>query len=357
VRASRHFFQGGVLVALSAGSVLLDAPPARAADPPPDTVRLDYKRDVGASPSCPDEQEFRDAMAAHVHRPLFEPQAPGRLVVRLQGRNNWYHGAAELRDAAGVPAWTVALGPIPRDCAAIVENLALSIAIKVDPRGTQRAAPVLVQNPHRVFGVDGEVLPMPPPEENKPVPPDPRRDTAVMVAGPAEEPELRVRLGMAGGVAIATGPGWSPSFAVDAGVRWRDRPLSLAFEASIIPPSSGDLMSSGHLVHVTTFRLTGAGVACGHFVRYLIACGVAEVGALHATATAMDLAAHPSTLFYAGAGGRAGVELPIHPRVAVRVSGDALLTISRPVFEAGGVPVYEGSLVTGTAGGGLIFNF
>lgn len=144
-------------------SALLSARPALAADPTLPTLRLDYRRDPGAAPACPDEQEFRDAMTAHVHRALFEPTATSTLVVRLQGRNGWYQGVAEMRDAAGAPVWTIPLGPVPRDCSAIVDSLALSVAIKVDPRGSRPAAPALAPNTHRFFGVDGEVLPMPPP--------------------------------------------------------------------------------------------------------------------------------------------------------------------------------------------------
>jgi hypothetical protein len=341
---------------LLALSVILSAPLARAADPLPGTMRLDYQRDAGAASSCPDQQEFRDAMTAHVHRPLFDPAAPTYLVVRLQGRNGWYQGVAELRDAAGAPTWTVPLGPVPRDCSAVVDSLALSIAIKLDPRGSRAAAPVLTPNAHRPFGIDGEVLPMAQMPPLPDVTPSPRPD---MVVPPSvtPEPQYRIRLGVSGGVAIAAGPGWAPSFAVDAGVRWRDRPLSLAVEGAFVPPSSGDLPSGSHVVHVTSYRVTGAGVACGHFLHFVFACGVVAAGAIHGTGSAMALNAHPVTLFYAGAGGRGGVEFPLHPHVAVRLAADALLTLGQPVFEAGGLPVYRASLVSGTAGGGLVFIF
>jgi hypothetical protein len=325
---------------------------ARAQRPPPAAIQLDYQRLPGAE-RCPDEQEFRDALTAHVRRQVFDPAAAARLVVRLQGRSGWYQGVAELRDATGTPAWTIPLGPVPHDCSAIVDSLALSVAIRVDPRGTRPTAPALVPNPHRPFGVDGEVLPMAAPPASPPAPaPD------VVAPAPTEaEPEYRARLGVNGGVALAAGPGWAPSFAVDAGVRWRDRPLSLAAEGSFVPPASGDVTSGAHVVHLTTYRITGAGVACGHFLRFLFACGVGAAGALHGTGTAMSLNAQAVTALYIGAGGRGGAEFPLHPHVAVRVSGDAMVAVGRPVIEAGGVQVYRASLVSGTAGGGLVFTF
>lgn len=70
-----------------------------------------------------------------------------------------------------------------------------------------------------------------------------------------------------------------------------------------------------------------------------------------------ELIAQPATLFYAGAGGRVGAELPLQDHVAIRLSADALVTLGRPVLEAGGAPVYQASLVSGTAGGGLVFTF
>ncbi len=332
-------------------AALLGAGPALAADPA--SVRLDYRREPGAE-ACPDEQEFRDAITAHVHRPLFDPAAVDRLVVRLQARSGWYRGAAELRDASGNPAWTIPIGPVPRDCSSIVDSLALSIAIKVDPRGpkpaAQPGAPAIAPAAHRWFGLDGEVLPMPQP------PAAPSADAAAP-APTSAEPEIRARLGASAGVALASVPGWAPSVAIDAGLRWRDLPLSVAVEASFVPPASADVMSGSHAVHVTAYRITGAGVACGHFLRYLFACGVAAAGALHGTGTAMSLAAQPATAFYFGAGGRGGVEIPLQAHVAVRISADALVSIARPVIQAGGETVYEASIVSGTATGGVVFTF
>ena len=197
---------------------------------------------------------------------------------------------------------------------------------------------------------------MPPPPGPPELAAGPRPDV-VTPPPPEPEPEYRTRLGVSGGVAIAAAPGWAPSFALDVGVRWRDRPLSVAFEAAFVAPASGDIASGDHVVHVTTYRATGAAVACGHFLHYLFACGEVAAGALHGTGTAMNLVAQPSTLFYAGAGGRAGAEFPLQAHVAVRLSAEALVTLGQPVLEAGTTPVYRASLVSGMAGGGLVFTF
>jgi len=310
-------------------------------------MRLDYLREPGAE-ACPDEQEFRDAITAHVHRPLLDPAAADRLVVQLQGRNGWYQGVAELRDATGTASWTIPIGAVPRDCSAIVDALALSIAIKVDPRGSKQAAPAVPLNSHRFFGVDGEVMPAPPQAVASP-------DAVLPPLPPAvPAPGYRVRLGASAGIAFGAAPGLGPSVAVDVGVRWTDRPLSLAFEAAFAPPASGDVPAG---VHVTTYRATGAVVACGHFLRFLYGCGVVEAGALHGTGTAMQLNAQSTTLFYGGAGGRGGVEIPLGAHVALRIFGDALVTIAQPVLEIGGTPVYGASLVSGTVGGGVVSTF
>jgi hypothetical protein len=340
-------------------SVMLSASFAGAADPPLATMRLDYRREPGAE-ACPDEQEFRDAMTARVHRSLFEPAAADRLVVRLQGRNGWYQGVAELRDATGAATWTVPLGPVPRDCSAIVDSLAFSTAIKVDPRGSKAvpaSAPAVLPNSHRYFGVDGEVLPMPPPPSALPdavlTPPSVPTDIVVMPPA-APERGYRIRLGASGGIALGAAAGFGPSFALDVGVRWPDRPLSLTVEAAFVPPASGDVPAG---VHVTTYRATGAGVACGHFLTFLYACGIVQAGALHGTGTAMHLNAQSTTLFYGGLGGRGGAELPVGPHVALRISGDALVTIAQPVLVIGGTPVYRASLVSGTLGAGVVATF
>ncbi len=191
-RAARSLVLSATLGTLSAV-----APSAFAQAAPP-AMRLDYRREAGAEPACPDEQEFRDAMTAHVHRPLFDPAATSVLVVRLQGRNAWYRGVAELRDAAGAPVWTIPLGPVPRDCSAVVDSLALSVAIKVDPRGSRTATPALVPNnaPHLRGGRRSppdaaprrrRALP-PGPTPSRPCPPRPSRTTASASARAAASP-------------------------------------------------------------------------------------------------------------------------------------------------------------------------
>lgn len=325
-----------------------------------EALRLDFRREAGAE-ACPDEQDFRDALTAHIRRQLIDPSSTSKLVVRLQAKAGWYRGVASLRDPSGSASWTISLGPIPRDCAAVAENLALAIAIKIDPAG-KRKAPTIPPHEHRLFGVDGELPAMPdppapqPPIPLPPTPPPPPRDAPP--PPPPRDPEQRVRLGAAAGIALGALPSLAPIVSVDVGVRWRDLPLSVALEGSVATPMSADLQGSLHVVHVTAFRGTGAGIACGHFLRFLFACGRVALGAVHATGIATGLVAQPATVFYGGLGPRVGAEFPLGTEhLLARVFGDVLFTLGRPELQAGGASVWEASLVSGTAGGGLAAAF
>src|SRR4051812_25672059 len=122
------------IVLLVGSCIALSTLEARAQAAPPRAVHLDY----AAQKACPDEREFRDAVGARAHRPVFDDGARERLVVRFTVESGKYQGTAELLDAAGAATWSVSVGPIVRDCSAVADSLAFSTALKLAPRGPKQ---------------------------------------------------------------------------------------------------------------------------------------------------------------------------------------------------------------------------
>ena len=60
-------------------------------------------------------------------------EAPARLVVTLQERAGVYKGVAELVDTNEAPVWSIPIGPVPRDCSAVMAAMAFGVALKLDP--------------------------------------------------------------------------------------------------------------------------------------------------------------------------------------------------------------------------------
>jgi hypothetical protein len=134
---------------------------------------------------------------------------------------------------------------------------------------------------------------------------------------PSSSP-IFVALGAGAGVRLGTGRTPEPGLALDAGMRWREKPASLAFEVRAALPIVTDV-SSMPGTRVGTWLLTGALLPCGHY-RWLVACGLVEAGAVSAAGAELS---SRSLGPYVAMGARAGLEIPVGKApMAVRLSGD-----------------------------------
>ena len=150
------------------------------------------------------------------------------------------------------------------------------------------------------------------------------------------------------GLAVGAAPGLAFALAADVGVRWPKQPLSLSLEVRALLPAGGNV---GLGYHVTTSRYTVGGVGCGHFLRLLATCGLAETGVL--LGNAHRELSEPSTLFYGAIGGRALFEYPLVGHLAVRASADTLIALVSPTVGVDTQPAWRTSLVSGMFMGGL----
>ncbi len=312
--------------------LLLLSATAGAADPPR-SVRLDYSRGPAAE-RCPEEQAFRDAIGAKVARDLFaaEPPPSARLIIMLGRRGAGYEGAAELRDAAGVVTWTKVLPgpshPPAATCASLIDGLAFAVSVEVDPVVFAPVAPPLVA---------------PPPTRPKST--DDQKPPA-----PADVPPGPFRLGVSPWVDVGTAP--RPAFGLSWHLGYRVAWFSLDLEGRWDPPAASTIDGA----EVTTSRLVGALVPCGH-VGYFAGCLLAEVGSISGTLTGPRIHGDPHSALYAAPGIRLSAEVPIAPHLTLRPAIDLLLALQQPVFRVAGVGRWAVPAVAAGFGLGLFASF
>ena len=316
---------------------VLRSTPTLAADLPPHTpLRLTYEG--GGLKGCPSEQVFRDVMRAQMSYDPFSPNAETRLVVTIVRAGQAYRGRAELRDKTGAVLWPRVMPPFT-DCYAVVEGLGLAIGVKLDPLG--RGGP------------------KPPPSlpESKPVEAKPlKTDEPESVSTP---PTLRpwINVGAAPVLGFGVAPRPAAGVVVDVGLRLPSWPeaLWISLEARAFPPAEGQADAGN--TRVRTWQATGAVVPCGHW-RALFGCGVAEMGVVTGT-SGMSETAHTQSamLFHFAVGMRAGAEWQAMDHLALRVSGDALVSPVRQTLQIEGAPQWVTPLVSTALQAGLVASF
>jgi hypothetical protein len=316
-------------------ALLLVLLPARAAAEAPAHVhRLEYVRGPGAE-RCPDEQAFRDAVGAQARRDLFAPSAPDRLTVTILRHGRGYEATAETRDPSGAMTWSRPLPPRPT-CASLVDDLATAISVQLDRVGPPPALPSVSPPPPPLSPPPSSALP--------PVNAPPSRVDAP--SSPAERP--RFRLGAAAWMDLAAAPRPAFGLSLDAGIRiaW----FSVAMEGRWDPPAGSNIGGAD----VTSTRITGAVVPCGH-VSWFMGCALVEVGEIRGSASGGGvLMADSRAGLYAAAGGRLGVEIPLASHVSFRVVADAVGAFQRPTIRVDGQdrwgsPAFAGGLGVGLA--------
>jgi hypothetical protein len=264
----------------------------------PAPVRLDY----AAPDGCPAEPELRSIVAARMGADPFTTGPAAQTVrVIVERRPGGFAGSVELRDPAGRLVWS--RPPLmDADCRRLVEVLGgVSIPAAID--GPAASAPPAVPAPLAVPT-------MPPVAPPSPAP------------SPVEPPSTRpaFRLGARGGLALGLTPTPTAHIAVDVGVGWPS--FSLALEGGAALPMQGDADAG---VRLRTSIVSGSLVPCGHY-KWFVGCGLISVGALRAEAVNATTPATSTGIFLA-AGARAGLEWPIVPAFALRLSADALVNL------------------------------
>lgn len=290
------------------------------------SVRLEYT----PAPGCPDEQGFRDVVAAQMKgSDPFTVQGARRMTVTLTRRARDYQGVVALYDEAGKP-----LGQREHTgsaCAAVVEDIGTSISIVL-----QSSAPPVIAPP-----------PLPPTAAPLPPDHDPQPPASLPPAAPAP-PLLRLGVGaqLAGGIA----PSIAGGFVGSAGLRWSR--LSLSLEARGDLPASGASQTGGT---VRTSFLGGSFVPCFH-EQWFLGCAIVTAGRVLASGPAGSAPASQSAA-YAGAGLRVGGEYFFTPHIGAQVVGDVLLGLARPGIRIAGADAWSAAVVSESIGLRLVAAF
>jgi hypothetical protein len=312
-------FALGLAVALFAVAVATSASPPSQQPRVNPSARLVYVRDPGAE-TCPDEAAIRGAVAARLGYSPFFPSAGATMMVQVSRDGEGYRAHIQLIGEDGVVRGTRDLAqPSPR-CEDIVDTMALTMSLAIDPRSLVEPAPPLLPPPAPAAA-----------PARAPEPPKQEIADKSSAARPRPSP-LHLDAGFGPGFWIGAAPSVSVSgvlFARLRGPRW-----SAALEAR------GDLPASRAVAQGTVETWLGFGslVPCFHLAP-LLGCVVGSVGVLHATSNVQ--ASKQADALHAAVGPRVGAEIALRGDFALWAHLDALWTLTPERLQIGGQDVYS----------------
>ena len=303
---------------LPALALLVLARPSRAAQPHA-SVSLSYlPGEQGAR--CPSEEFFRMQLAGRFgYDPFDEPTPRRHLTVTVTRHGNKYEVRGEIIDDGDGKVSFKYQAPAALVCKEAVAVMGFAVAAEL----TQLPAPEPAPQPEVI------VVEAPPPSPFPSSPPPPPLGPSMLPAKPAPPallpppaPRPRVQLAAASFLAINSTPSPTAGFMLSLGARWPA--FSLAVEGHVLVPRPLDVtLAAGRAATVETMLLALAGVPCAH-LGYFLGCGLVEVGQHQVRVRDLESTADASAL-YVAAGVRAGVELPLANRFALRGYGDLLV--------------------------------
>jgi hypothetical protein len=283
-------------------------------------VRLRYDRAAEAS-ACPTEPDLRAAVAARLgYDPFVTDATVDTLDVHVRKKGRGLEGSIERTTtsvtAPGRP--TLIFSPA-RDCAELAASLAVALAIAVDPLGLGREEPPAPEPP-------------PPPPPAAPLPPP---ALAPKKAPPVPAPKTPTRLVVAVGPALSIGALPGPSFGVRAAAGVAHGWFEAAVEGRFDPP----VEAKGASGSVDASLVLGTLLPCFHY-RFVVACAQVSFGALRGSGNDLDRTREANT-FYAAAGARTGVEIPLGSHFAVRILAEGQVPLRPTRLEANDAPVWS----------------
>lgn len=310
------------------------------------SARLVYARGA-ATETCPDEAEFRAAVAARVGYDPFFPFAKRSVVTRIDARGaNGYRARMEILDERGALLGEKVFLSNGDECREVVLTLALAVSMAIDVVDVAPTPPPTDE---------GAVAPPSPPVVPSPiaaVAPQPMSPGSTDVVAASDlsprwqgEGSLRILgtlgLGRAGNLGTALGA------SVRRG-RW-----SLGVEGRLDFASSATIEPRGT---VSTSLLGLSIVPCFAPYKLLFACAAATVGRIDVESAGIEHPARDRALFLAF-GGRVGVELEATSAFALRAALDLAAVPVRHVFRVGTNDIYETGVALGSASLGAVVRF
>lgn len=206
-----------------------------------------------------------------------------------------------------------------RDCRELVDSLAVAIAIGIDPLSLSRVPQALPTLPAAPASTTPAPTPAAAPPSARESPPSREEPAAVRSADP-----VHLRAGFGPVVSFGAAPSTNLGIRAQIGARWRavslgieGRAISLGIEGRADFPVSQAAVDGGR---VSASLLVGSFVPCVHN-GVILGCLLGTFGAMRASGESVTSPLHEDK-FYAAAGGRVGVEIPIGSFLAIQLHGD-----------------------------------
>ena len=323
------------------------------------SARLVYVRGSGAG-DCPSETAIRAAVRARLgYDPFFawahdtmyveasRSEGTIRVQVKLVGEDNSLRGARDL--SVKQP-----------DCDSVVDAMALSISLAIDPNSVLGAASASASSAASPPGEPPPAPGPPPPAGPAPPPPEasrpdagagvPERAVDRVAASGAATLHVRVGAAAAGWLGAASGTTVNAGGEVFAGVRWRAASLDVEGRADLPATGPPELQN----VRVRSSILAASIVPCLH-LGPLFGCVVASAGSQSVTSAGGVATPHKSSGRWAGVGARIGAEVPLSPALSIGIHADVLRDVTNSVGVNGGDVVYTFPKIAGGLGLGLLW--
>jgi hypothetical protein len=330
--------RAAVVRALVLAMVAAGARTARAGPPP---ITWD------APPDCPSQPEVEALAAAMLAGSLRSAPDGARIAFTVVRDADRFRLRAVLHGPDGSGARTLSAG----DCTSLAEAAALIAAIVVDPaaaaavpedRGAEQDVPE--DSPAE------PTVPQPPAAAPQPTPPAPAEASGEPAIQPQEPPpppaderppRRRVRprgeLGVDAGLVVGALPRPAALLRLRGAVRTRH--LAVGLRVSAWLPREAAV--PGHPAVGGRFWLASAGVyVCGvvrggRRVEFPL-CAAVDVGALGGRGTGDLAVARSAVSPWAGLSAGPGVDVAVHPRLALTARLEGLAVVGRPRFEITG---------------------
>lgn len=341
----------GLLVLAIGASEVWHGHLASAGEPERRQARLDLEIAKSAK-GCGDASTLQDGVASRLGYLPFTGDAALAFRVNIQTRGAALEGAIEVSESGKVVKRRVLKSP-SGDCRELTDALAVAISIVIDPLSIGR--PVVPPS-----ASSSATAPSAPPSSSAPVvveplPPAtsatavaPPAPTQVLVA-PVQTPEhTQIRVGLRGQAALGLLPSTSFGGALVVGARRSRWSVGVGgrFDTSISTANGAGAVS------VRGSLIAGEATICGHGSPWFL-CGLGVLGSLRATGEGVGGLAAKSSIF-AGAGARAGFEIPLIRQLSFESHLDVLGALTPVEVVVAGERVWRSAPVSGALGIGLL---
>lgn len=284
-----------------------------------DEAQLAYARNGDATARCPDEESFRNQVAARLGYQPFTSSGKHRVSVVLNVAHGRVRGRAAVTRAGQAVLGVRELEDTVDNCEALTSALATTVAIAIDP----------------VRGLGPTPLPPAPPLPPPPAPgPRDAHEThaeAVAPPPPPEQPARPIRFLASAGAVFSLGVAPGVAFGAEAGVGARRDAFSLELSARIEAMPGDVRVGSGDRLEATV--LSGTLTPCGQLGVFL-GCIFGRMGAFQGRAPDVVDPSLGTTLFGA-VGLRAGVRATVWRWVALEGLAEAGLPLVRTSLRIG----------------------